>query len=330
MNWNNFKKWLHRHNEEETSNQPQGHQVNINRNDDEEPDDRGFIPRILGAWGDWLDNRYTDKQQYIGASVIGLLLIGSIGFSFWFFSPSQRLARSAGAVQSALKKQTMKDDPSGHYSYSGSSWTPSMADLLQYRKQYGGKVTLRGQVSVPSVHIAVPVYEGVSDGTLAWGAGTSKPGQLMGEGNYAIQGHNYRKLTAAANWFFSGLQNQVAPTNYVSLKYVNVKNGAKVYGVDKHAVYTYQVFRSDIVDTRNPGSSEALMDTWTRNSEVGKAKKYAGIPVMTLATCYEQEGILHPEQRLIVTSRLVKKQSLKGFEATHDMHKIFKPAKNLF
>lgn len=45
-------------------------------------------------------------------------------------------------------------------------------------------------LSIPAIKIRTVINEGVSNDILAVGAGTMKAGQIIGEGNYALAGHN--------------------------------------------------------------------------------------------------------------------------------------------
>src|SRR5699024_8193957 len=47
-----------------------------------------------------------------------------------------------------------------------------------------------GEIYMPDVDMRLPILEGVSNENLWVGAGTMKPGQRMGEGNYAFAGHH--------------------------------------------------------------------------------------------------------------------------------------------
>ena len=46
-----------------------------------------------------------------------------------------------------------------------------------------------GGVAIPSVAINLPIFKGLSNEALLYGAGTLSPTQKMGEGNYALASH---------------------------------------------------------------------------------------------------------------------------------------------
>ncbi len=129
-----------------------------------------------------------------------------------------------------------------------------------------------GLISVPSVHIYLPILKGLSGNNLAAGAGTMKPNQEMGQRNYALAGHHIHKQTT----LFSPLE--------------NVKTGELIYITDKTKVYTYKISFQKIVD----------------KSQVQYIDDDQGDKIITLVTCSSNQ-ILQPE-RHIVRGSLVKVQ----------------------
>lgn len=53
-----------------------------------------------------------------------------------------------------------------------------------------GGFPVLGKISVPSVGVELPIGKGIGEGVLNQGAGTMKPDQKMGEGNYSLAGHH--------------------------------------------------------------------------------------------------------------------------------------------
>lgn len=46
-----------------------------------------------------------------------------------------------------------------------------------------------GELIVPSVEIRLPIFQGTSNANVSLGAGTMKPGLVMGQGNYSLSSH---------------------------------------------------------------------------------------------------------------------------------------------
>lgn len=78
-------------------------------------------------------------------------------------------------------------------------------------------------ISIPSVGISENIYKGVSNRVLAIGAGTMKPEQELGKGNYALAGHT--------------MDNK----NLLFGKLTDVEIGDEIYVTDKQYIYTYKV-----------------------------------------------------------------------------------------
>ena len=84
-----------------------------------------------------------------------------------------------------------------------------------------------GGIAIPEVEINLPIFKGLDNVNLFYGAGTMKPNQKMGEGNYALASHHIFTAENASQMLFSPL--------------VNAKEGMKIYLTDKEKVYTYVI-----------------------------------------------------------------------------------------
>lgn len=80
-----------------------------------------------------------------------------------------------------------------------------------------------GVLSVPEVSLQLPILYGVSNTNLAIGAGTLKKEMKMGQGNYALAGHNMNNDKT----LFSPL--------------TQAKKGMLMYTTDYKRVYTYKI-----------------------------------------------------------------------------------------
>ena len=84
-----------------------------------------------------------------------------------------------------------------------------------------------GGIAIPEVEINLPIFKGLDNVNLCYGAGTMKPNQKMGEGNYSLASHHIFTAENASQMLFSPL--------------VNAKEGMKIYLTDKEKVYTYVI-----------------------------------------------------------------------------------------
>ncbi|HEM5323781.1 TPA: class A sortase [Streptococcus suis] len=123
-----------------------------------------------------------------------------------------------------------------------------------------------GGIAVPELGINLPIFKGVFNTSLMYGAGTMKENQEMGKGNYALASHHIFGVTGAADVLFSPLD--------------RAKNGMKIYITDKTNVYTYVI---DSVEIVSPESVYVIDDVEGRIE-------------VTLVTCTDYNAT----QRIIV------------------------------
>ncbi|WP_427071465.1 class A sortase [Lysinibacillus fusiformis] len=104
----------------------------------------------------------------------------------------------------------------------------SIAEVLQAQIK-ASKMPVIGSIAVPSVHMQLPILKGVGNAVLAIGAGTMKPNQQLGQGNYALAGHYFEEKDI----LFSPLyQAQI---------------GDIIYVTDMSNVYEYQLATKKII-----------------------------------------------------------------------------------
>lgn len=104
----------------------------------------------------------------------------------------------------------------------------SISEVLQAQIK-ASKMPVIGSIAVPSVHMQLPILKGVGNAVLAIGAGTMKPNQQLGQGNYALAGHYFEEK----NILFSPLyQAQI---------------GDIIYVTDMSNVYEYQLATKKII-----------------------------------------------------------------------------------
>ncbi|MBM9832915.1 class A sortase, partial [Enterococcus faecalis] len=82
-----------------------------------------------------------------------------------------------------------------------------------------------GGIAIPDLKLNLPIFKGLDNTALHYGAGTMKENQMMGQGNYALASHHVFGITGASGMLFSPLENG--------------KPGMKIYVTDKTTVYTY-------------------------------------------------------------------------------------------
>ena len=122
--------------------------------------------------------------------------------------------------------------------------------------------------------IAIPELE-LNNINLYYGAGTMKPDQVMGQGNYSLASHHVFSAKNAENMLFSPLD--------------RAEKGMKIYLTDKDKVYSYEI-------------TEVKRVTPDRVDEIQDRE---GIDEITLVTCVDYDAA----ERIIVKGILSETKS---------------------
>ncbi|WP_227743707.1 class A sortase [Lactobacillus helveticus] len=154
----------------------------------------------------------------------------------------------------------------------------SLANAYQHRRDYRSV----GQIVIRNQNILLNIYRGVGNLELNLGAGTMNQHQKMGEGNYALAGHNMDN----GRTFFSPL--------YTAKVRGNLPNGTTIFLTDYKKVYYYKIMSSSFISVYN------LKLAWNN-------KKFKEKPVISLFTCdWTGQG------RLFIRGKYTGSQSYKG------------------
>ena len=137
-----------------------------------------------------------------------------------------------------------------------------------------------GGIAIPEVEINLPIFKGLDNVNLFYGAGTMKANQKMGEGNYSLASHHIFTAENASQMLFSPL--------------VNAK-GMKIYLTDKDKVYTYEI-------------REVKHVTPDRVDEIEDRE---GVKEITLVTCVDYNAT----ERIIVKGDF---KEVKAYSETSD------------
>lgn len=132
----------------------------------------------------------------------------------------------------------------------------SLANAYRHRRDYQAV----GQIAIRDQNILLNIYQGVGNLELNLGAGTMNCDQKMGEGNYALAGHNMDD----GRTFFSPL--------YTAKARGYLANGTSIFLTDYKKVYFYKITSSRFISRYN------LNLAWNN-------KKFKKEPVISLFTC---------------------------------------------
>jgi sortase A len=160
---------------------------------------------------------------------LSLIVLVLIGFIFTFQQPLTVWMLGHHEKQYALNslsKKTLQDNlKKGSFNTSGVK-TVNFFDVAkaQMEKQTYPAI---GAMAYPDLGINLPLFNGDSNTTMLYGAGTMKAGEKMGEGNFALASHHVSNVMghAADGLLFSPLQKATV--------------GQSVYLTDKEKVYHY-------------------------------------------------------------------------------------------
>lgn len=93
-------------------------------------------------------------------------------------------------------------------------------------------IPIVGQICIPSSGINLPIAKGINNTNLAFSAATFRNNMRMGQGNYALAGHNMSNL---------------GPKLLFSPLYYKAKRGQNIYLTDLRKVYVYEITQKKFV-----------------------------------------------------------------------------------
>jgi sortase A len=119
-----------------------------------------------------------------------------------------------------------------------------------------------GGIAIPDLGVNLPIFKGLSNVALMYGAGTMKEDQVMGQGNYTLASHHVFGIAGASETLFSPLEKS--------------KAGMKIYVTDKENIYVYVITEVEVL---NPERVDVIDD-------------YPGKNQITLVTCEDAEATM--------------------------------------
>lgn len=225
-----------------------------------------------------------------------LIFLVGLGFIFSDQIRNQILEKSATEQQDRFKKMSAEDiqtnlNKEGNYD-SDQVTSINSNDIIknQLSTPPESAFNLIAMIGIPSVDLNVPIYNGLDNYNLTYGAGTFSAEQRLGHGNYALASHR----ADVDNLLFTPLERVVV--------------GAPIYVTDKQKVYEYTTTNKMRVF---PNESSVL------NEVEGKT-------LITLVTCADA----YARKRLIVQGELF--QSWEYEETPKDILKYFNGAKTTY
>ncbi|MEY8540640.1 class A sortase [Streptococcus alactolyticus] len=192
-----------------------------------------------------------------------------------------------------VSKKTLEKNQSADVTYDFSAVEPISLQSVLKNQTSQVDLPVIGGIAIPDLDINLPIFKGLGNTELSYGAGTMKKNQVMGGvNNYALASHHVFELEGSSKMLFSPLE--------------RAKTGMTIYLTDKSMIYTYVITSVESVE---PDRSDVLNDS-------------PGQSEVTLVTCTDQAAT----NRIVVKGNL--ESSVSYDQAPKDVLKAFQYAYN--
>jgi hypothetical protein len=156
---------------------------------------------------------------------------------------------------SKVSKKEIEKNKASKGSFNFEKVEPLSTEAVLNAQWKAQQLPVIGGIAIPELSLNLPIFNGLENAGLYYGAGTMKETQEMGKGNYALASHHVFGITGANEMLFSPLD--------------RAKAGMKIYLTDKDKVYTYSITsvenvepeRVDVVDDAADGTAEVTLVT---------------------------------------------------------------------
>ena len=156
---------------------------------------------------------------------------------------------------SKVSKKEIEKNKASKGSFNFEKVEPLSTEAVLNAQWKAQQLPVIGGSAIPELSLNLPIFNGLENAGLYYGAGTMKETQQMGKGNYALASHHVFGITGANEMLFSPLD--------------RAKAGMKIYLTDKDKVYTYSITsvenvepeRVDVVDDAADGTAEVTLVT---------------------------------------------------------------------
>ena len=218
------------------------------------------------------NNEKTNRKNLLINVLAGFLILLSLALIFNSKIRDIFMVWNTNKYQvSQVSKEKLEEnqDTEGNFDFDSVKAISSEAVLsAQWDAQ---QLPVIGGIAIPEVEINLPIFKGLDNVNLFYGAGTMKRDQVMGKGNYSLASHHIFTAENASQMLFSPLS--------------RAKNGMKIYLTDKDKVYTYVIHEVKHV---TPDRVDEIDDR-------------SGVDEITLVTCVDYDA----------TERIIVKGDLK-------------------
>ena len=233
-------------------------------------------------------------KNFLRWFIFSLLLIIGLALIFNKSIRNTLIAWNSNKYQvTNVSRKTLQENAKKKASYDFEAVESISTEAILEAQMAAQKLPVIGGIAIPEVGINLPIFKGLGNTELMYGAGTMKEDQLMGgENNYALASHHVFGINGSSQMLFSPL--------------TKAKDGMKIYLTDKEMIYTYII---DRVESVSPDHIEVLNDS-------------PGTSEVTLVTCTDAEAT----NRIIVHGTLETSVSFK--QASAEIKQAFNTSYN--
>lgn len=210
--------------------------------------------------------------SFLGKIVPVILII--VGLALVFNAPIRNfiIGYNTNKYQvSKVSKKTIKKNETKTTTYDFDNVQAINSETILKNQMDSQQLPVIGGIAIPDLKMNLPIFKGLGNTELTYGAGTMKENQVMGGvNNYALASHHVFGLTGASEMLFSPLD--------------KAQTGMMMYLTDKEKVYSYEIAE---VTTVTPEHVEVIDDV-------------PGESTLTLVTCTDPGAT----ERIIVHAKL--------------------------
>ncbi|HFR3342567.1 class A sortase [Streptococcus suis] len=237
--------------------------------------------------------RKARRGSWLRNLAIGLLMLISLALIFNTSIRNMMIAWNSNKYQvTKVSKEEIASNKEVDTTFDFAQVESISTEAVMKAQWEAQQLPVIGGIAIPDLKINLPIFKGLSNVALMYGAGTMKETQEMGKGNYSLASHHIFGMAGASETLFSPLE--------------NAKKGMKIYLTDKENVYVYNV---KSVQSVTPDSVYVIDDVEGQNE-------------ITLVTCEDlaatMRTIVKGDLEEVIPYDQADGETLKYFEQTYN------------
>lgn len=237
--------------------------------------------------------RKARRGSWLRNLAIGLLMLISLALIFNTSIRNMMIAWNSNKYQvTKVSKEEIASNKEVDTTFDFAQVESISTEAVMKAQWEAQQLPVIGGIAIPDLKINLPIFKGLSNVALMYGAGTMKETQEMGKGNYSLASHHIFGMAGASETLFSPLE--------------NAKEGMKIYLTDKENVYVYNV---KSVQSVTPDSVYVIDDIEGQNE-------------ITLVTCEDlaatMRTIVKGDLEEVIPYDQADGETLKYFEQTYN------------